>query len=52
MQSADQQPLLFQRVGRWLVSKGKENRLPMLAAFVFGFLAHTFAFTNKLLNHD
>ncbi len=45
-------PLLFQRVLSWLGRKAKENRVPLCAALIFGFLAHGFAFANKLLNHD
>lgn len=52
MHTADTQPLLFQRLLRWLAAKGKENRLPLLSALTFGLLAHVFAFTNKLVNHD
>ena len=52
MHTAVTQPLLFQRLLNWLVSRAKENRVPLLSAFSFGFLAHMFAFTNKLLNHD
>ena len=52
MHTAVTQPLLFQRLLNWLGAKARENRVPLLAAFSFGFLAHMFAFTNKLLNHD
>lgn len=45
-------PLLFQRVLSWLGRKAKENRVPLSAALIFGFLAHGFAFANKLVNHD
>ena len=52
MQSADTRPLLFQRVLNKLAQAGKNNRVPLLSSLVFGFLAHAFAFTNKLVNHD
>lgn len=52
MHPSDTKPLLFQRVLGWLAGKARENRLPLSAATVFGFLAHGFAFTNKLINHD
>ena len=52
MQSADTRPLLFQRVLNKLAQAGKNNRGPRLSSLVFGFLAHAFAFTNKLVNHD
>lgn len=45
-------PLLFQRLLLWLSKKAKENRVPLCAALIFGFLAHGFAFANKLVNHD
>ena len=48
----DTHPLLFQRVLNSLFEAGKNNRVPLLSALVFGFLAHGFAFTNKLVNHD
>lgn len=44
--------LLSQRVINWLIRKCKENRVSLLSALFFAFLAHTFAFTNKLLNSD
>ena len=52
MQSENTRPLLYQRILRGLVRLGKTNRIPLFSAFFFGFLAHTFAFTNKLVNHD
>lgn len=45
-------PLLFQRVLSWLGRKAKENRVSLCSALIFGFLAHGFAFANKLVNHD
>ena len=50
-QSADSL-LILERIARWLAKKIRENLFPILAAFLFGFLAHNFAFTNKLVNHD
>lgn len=52
MQSDTTHPLLFQRILRELVRLGNIYRIPLVSALVFGFLAHTFAFTNKLVNHD
>ena len=52
MQSDTTHPLLFQRILRELVRLGNAYRIPLVSALVFGFLAHTFAFTNKLVNHD
>ena len=48
----DTRPLLFQRVLKGLVDLGNRYRIPLLSALIFGFLAHAFAFTNKLVNHD
>lgn len=45
-------PLLFEAAAQWLVSKTKENRLPLLSSLALGLLGYTFAFTNKFLNHD
>lgn len=52
MQSDNTRPLLFQRVLRKLAFLAKRCRVPLLSALLFGFLAHNFAFTNKLVNHD
>ena len=52
MQSDTAHPLLFQRILRALARLGNTYRIPLVSALVFGFLAHTFAFTNKLVNHD
>lgn len=45
-------PLLYQRVLDALVRKARACRVPLAASLLFGFLAHAFAFTNKLVNHD
>ena len=52
MQSDTAHSLLFQRILRALARLGNTYRIPLVSALVFGFLAHTFAFTNKLVNHD
>lgn len=52
MQTVESRPMLFQKLFRWMVFQAKKNRVPLCSAILFGFLAHTFAFTNKLLNHD
>lgn len=46
------QPMLLEKAVCWLAIKAKENAVPLLSAIVFGILAHMFAFTNKLVNHD
>lgn len=46
------QPLILEVFVKWLLAKARENRLPLLSTFLFGALAHMFAFTNKLVNHD
>lgn len=40
------------RAAAFLGRKAAENRTVLLSSFLFGFLAHGFAFTNKLVNHD
>ena len=53
MEKKEQSPvLLLERAVTFLAVKAKENRVPLLCAFVVGALAHMFAFTNKLVNHD
>ena len=49
---SNSQPLLIQWVSGWLSRKARENQVPLCAALIFGFLAHGFAFANKLVNHD
>ena len=36
----------------WIRNSAYKNRFPLLASVVVGFLTYTFAFTNKLVNHD
>lgn len=45
-------PLIWQPVLAWLQLKIAEHRIPLFSAMLFGFLAHGFAFSNKLINHD
>ncbi|MGM9549245.1 MAG: glucosyltransferase domain-containing protein [Faecousia sp.] len=45
-------PLLCERAVQWLLSRIRENTVPLAASLLAGFLAYTFSFTNKLLNHD
>ena len=45
-------PLILERLWKWMSQKLREFAVPILTAFLFGFLAHGFAFTNKLVNHD
>ena len=44
--------LLVGRAAAWLLSRIRENAVPLAASLIAGFLAYTFSFTNKLLNHD
>ena len=44
--------LLVERAAAWLLSRIRENAVPLAASLIAGFLAYTFSFTNKLLNHD
>lgn len=50
--NAPRQPLVLEVFVKWLLDKARENKIPLLATFLFGALAHMFAFTNKLVNHD
>lgn len=52
MDPSASRPLLLERCGKFLSGHWKENGLPFLASMLFGLLAYTFAFTNKLVNHD
>lgn len=45
-------PLLLEHLGGFFTRLWKDNKLPFLSSLLFGFLAYTFAFTNKLVNHD
>ena len=44
--------LLVERAAAWLLSRIRENAVPLAASLIAGFLAYMFSFTNKLLNHD
>lgn len=50
--SSSRQPLLLEKGAGWLFGKCKAYAAPILSVFFFGFLAHMFAFTNKIVNHD
>lgn len=52
MEEKNTHPFLLERAFDWLMAKAIEYRIPLLASLIFGMLAHGFAFTNKLLNHD
>ena len=43
---------LLDRFWLWLCRFFAENKVPFLASFAAGLLAHGYAFTNKLVNHD
>lgn len=43
---------LFERAASALSAAARRHALPIAATLIFGFLAHMFAFTNKLLNAD
>ena len=45
-------PLILERLWKWMTQKLREFAVPILTAFLFGFLAHGFAFTNKLVNGE
>ena len=52
MEHTAPRPLLVQRLARWASGCYETCRLPFWASMIWGLLAYTFAFTNKLLNHD
>ena len=52
MHTKKSSPLLVQRLTGFLLARAAQYRIPLICAFLFGFLAHGFAFTNKLVNHD
>lgn len=52
MRTNHSSPLLVQRIADFLLAKARQYRIALFSAFLFGFLAHNFAFTNKLVNHD
>lgn len=52
MERKSNRPMLLELGANWLACKARENKLPFLASLIFGLLAYTFAFTNKLVNHD
>lgn len=43
---------LLDRFWLWLCRFFAENKVPFLSSFAAGLLAHGYAFTNKLVNHD
>ena len=43
---------LLETAGKWFVAKIKNNKIPISASLIVGFLAYMFTFTNKLVNHD
>lgn len=45
-------PLVLEQCACYFREMWKDSRLPFLASLIFGMLAYTFAFTNKLINHD
>ena len=49
---ADPEILFVESAVVWFMEKGKQYHVPFLAALISGLLAHMFAFTNKLVNHD
>lgn len=51
-QKQNHAPILAEMFSGWLVRIFRANRLPFLASLIWGMLAYTFAFTNKLINHD
>ncbi len=52
MKQQHNRPLLLELGTNWVLENWKISKLPFLASMLVGFLAYTFAFTNKLVNHD
>lgn len=52
MEHTAPRPLLVQRLARWALDCYESCKLPFWASMIWGLLAYTFAFTNKLMNHD
>lgn len=52
MDNRIQNPMLLELAAKWLAQKAKEYKIPLCSALAAGILAHMFAFTNKLVNHD
>jgi len=46
------QKTLVERAAAFLAAKARHYRTALVSAFLFGLLAHGFAFANKLINHD
>lgn len=52
MEHSAPRPLLVQRLARWALDCYRTCKVSFWASMIWGLLAYTFAFTNKLLNHD
>ena len=52
MEQNQNHPLLMEVIPQWLCKLFRAWRFPFLASLLWGVLAYTFAFTNKLINHD
>lgn len=52
MENKERSPMLLELAVKWLVQKANEYKIPLFTALIVGALAHMFAFTNKLVNHD
>lgn len=48
----NQHQFLMEKLFKWAATQIERNKIPLISAFVSGFLAYMFVFTNKLLNHD
>lgn len=52
MEQSNHPNLLIEAFSEWLIRLFRNWRIPFLASLIWGSLAYTFAFTNKLINHD
>lgn len=52
MKANSNQEVLLEKICIWLKEKAPKYKYAFIASLVFGLLAYTFVFTNKLINHD
>lgn len=52
MEQSHRPPLLLEVLSQQTIRLFRAWRIPFLVSLIWGFLGYTFAFTNKLVNHD
>ena len=45
-------PFLWDNLFSWIYKKAVKYKIPFVTSMIVGFLAYTFIFTNKFINHD